>query len=75
MDAIRNSLAYGTSDEKEAALVLAATQRPNYITAKHSKITDAPEVYPYSSTENRVRFLTNSVTGDILIPQFKGSDM
>jgi len=59
IEAIGNSLASTDANERRAAIVLAATQRPKKIRGKAS-IRDAPQVYTDASGNNRVRFLTDS---------------
>ena len=55
IEAIGNSLASTDGDERRAAIVLAATQRPNPI-SKKAKLSDAPEVYTDASGKPRVRY-------------------
>ena len=73
IEAIGNSLASTDDDERRAAIVLAATQRPNPI-SKKAKLSDAPEVYTDASGKPRVRYSTDS-SGNIANPKINGKDM
>ena len=73
IEAIGNSLASTYDDERRAAIVLAATQRPNPI-SKKAKLSDAPEVYTDASGKPRVRYSTDS-SGNIANPKINGKDM
>ena len=73
IEAIENSLASVNANEREAAIVLAATQRPKPIGNK-AYIKDAPEVYTDASGKPRVRYSTDS-SGNIANPKINGKDM
>jgi len=73
IEAIENSLASVNANEREAAIVLAATQRPKPIGNK-AYIKDAPEVYTDASGHPRVRFLIDS-HGNIKNPKINKKDM
>ena len=73
IEAIENSLASVNANEREAAIVLAATQRPKPIGNK-AYIKDAPEVYTDASGKPRVRYLTD-YAGNIKNPKINTKDM
>ena len=73
IEAIENSLASVNANEREAAIVLAATQRPKPIGNK-AYIKDAPEVYTDASGKPRVRYLTD-YAGNIKNPKINKKDM
>jgi len=73
IEAIENSLASVNANEREAAIVLAATQRPKPIGNK-ANIKDAPEVYTDASGKPRVRYSTD-YAGNIKNPKINTKDM
>jgi len=73
IEAIENSLASVNANEREAAIVLAATQRPKPIGNK-AYIKDAPEVYTDASGKPRVRYSTD-YAGNIKNPKINTKDM
>jgi len=73
IEAIENSLASVNANEREAAIVLAATQRPKPIGNK-AYIKDAPEIYTDASGKPRVRYSTD-YAGNIKNPKINTKDM